>query len=65
MELIYQRPELMKGKTILYVHGFASSGASGTVKNLRNMLPNTRVIAPDLPLNAHEAMALLHNACRC
>lgn len=63
MELIYQRPELMKGKTILYVHGFASSGASGTVKNLRNMLPNTRVVAPDLPLNAHEAMDLLHNIC--
>lgn len=60
---LIQFPEMMKGKKILYVHGFASSGASGTPKNLRILLPNTEVISPDLPLSPIEAMKLLHNIC--
>ncbi len=58
-----QYPDIMSGKKILYVHGFGSSGASGTAKNLRNLLPNTEVIAPDLPLSPLKAMELLHNVC--
>ncbi len=54
----------MKGKKILYVHGFGSSGQSGTVKHLREMLPECEVMAPDLPIHPHEAMALLHEICR-
>ncbi len=55
-------------KKILFAHGFASSGASGTVATLRQMLydpaaagtPNElRVLAPDLPVMPLEAMALL------
>ena len=60
MELYeYARPGLFAGKTILYVHGFASSGASGTVGRLRLLLPQATVIAPDLPVDPHEAIALL------
>ena len=60
---IKQFPDLMAGKTVLYVHGFASSGQSGTVTRLRTVMPQARVIAPDLPVNPHEAIALLHTIC--
>jgi hypothetical protein len=58
-----QFPDLLNGKTLLYVHGFASSGQSGTVKRLRNAFPNANVIAPDLPVHPEEAIALLHQVC--
>ena len=58
-----QFPEIMKGKKILYVHGFSSSGQSGTVVNIREMLPGATVVAPDLPLHPAEAMDLLHHTC--
>ena len=61
---IKQFPDLMAGKTVLYVHGFASSGQSGTVTRLRTVMPQARVIAPDLPVNPHEAIALLHTICK-
>ena len=60
---IKQFPDLMAGKIVLYVHGFASSGQSGTVTRLRTVMPQARVIAPDLPVNPHEAIALLHTIC--
>ena len=37
---IKQFPDLMAGKTVLYVHGFASSGQSGTVRRLQEVLPH-------------------------
>ena len=55
-------------KKILFAHGFASSGASGTVMTLRQMLykpaasaddEEVRVIAPDLPVMPLEAMEML------
>ena len=52
--------DLFKGKKILYVHGFASSGQSGTVTRIQENLPDATVIAPDLPLHPEEAMELLH-----
>jgi len=61
---VKQFPELMAGKTVLYVHGFASSGQSGTVERLRTVLPQARVVAPDLPVHPQEAMALLHRVCQ-
>jgi hypothetical protein len=60
---IKQFPELFKGKTVLYVHGFGSSGQSGTVTRLREVLPSARVIAPDLPVHPQEALALLRATC--
>lgn len=58
-----QFPEIMKGKKILYVHGFSSSGQSGTVVKIREMLPGATVVAPDLPLHPAEAMDLLNHTC--
>lgn len=46
---------------LLYVHGFASSGSSGTVMTLRRHLDKWRVIAPDLPVDPFEALELLRS----
>lgn len=43
----------------MYVHGFASSGSSGTVMSLRRHLIDCEVIAPDLPVDPFEALELL------
>ena len=48
-----------RNKKLLYVHGFASSGSSGTVMTLRHYLTGWRVIAPDLPVDPFEALELL------
>ena len=61
---ITQYPELMAGKTVLYCHGFASSGQSGTVTRLREVMPQAKVIAPDLPIHPTEAIDLLRNICQ-
>ena len=62
MELYeYARPHLMAGRKILYVHGFASSGQTGSVATLRLLLPGATVIAPDLPVEPSDAMDLLRN----
>lgn len=64
MELYeYARPDIMSGKKILYVHGFASSGQNGTVKAMGILLPGAEIIAPDLPVEPEEAMGLLHGIC--
>ena len=60
---IKQFPELMKGKKIMYVHGFGSSGQSGTVTRIREVFPNAIVIAPDLPIRPQEAIDLLRETC--
>ncbi|MBQ4385996.1 MAG: esterase [Prevotella sp.] len=61
---IKQYPDMMADKTVLYVHGFASSGQSGTVARLREVMPQARVVAPDLPIHPEEAISLLHDICR-
>ena len=61
---IKQFPQLMAGKKILYVHGFASSGQSGTVKRMRTVMPEATVIAPDLPIHPQEAISLLRDVCQ-
>lgn len=50
-----------RDKKLLYVHGFASSGSSGTVMTLRRHLDEWRVIAPDLPVDPFEALDLLRS----
>lgn len=45
---------------LIYFHGFASSGASGTVQLLRDLLPSAEVIAPDIPVDPLEALEMLH-----
>ena len=63
MEPTKTYPSLMKGKKIMYVHGFGSSGQSGTVTLLRTLMPEATVVAPDLPLHPAEALALLRQTC--
>lgn len=45
---------------LIYFHGFASSGASGTVQLLRKILPSAEIIAPDIPIEPTEALPMLH-----
>ncbi len=49
----------MERRKMMYVHGFASSGSSGTVMNLRKHMTGWEVIAPDLPVDPFEALELL------
>ena len=49
----------MKRRKMMYVHGFASSGSSGTVMNLRRYMTGWEVIAPDLPVDPFEALEFL------
>ena len=44
---------------IVYFHGFASSGASGTVQLLRLLLPDDEVLAPDIPMDPACALPFL------
>ncbi len=44
---------------LIFLHGFASSGASGTVQLLRKILPSAEVIAPDIPVDPNEALPML------
>ena len=60
---VKQFPDLMAGKKILYVHGFASSAQSGTVARLRIVFPNATVISKDLPIHPEEALSLLYKVC--
>lgn len=46
---------------ILYLHGFASSGNSGTAKEIQECLPHCKVISPDLPINPAEALDIIRN----
>lgn len=58
-----QYPNLWVGKKIMYVHGFASSAQSGTVKRIQDTFPKAQVIAYDLPIHPDEAMTLLRKVC--
>jgi predicted esterase YcpF (UPF0227 family) len=44
---------------LMYFHGFASSGASGTVELLRKLFPSAEVVAPDIPADPAEALPML------
>ena len=49
---------------ILYVHGFASSGHSGTTQHLHQTLPEAEIVSPDLPEKPSEALELLQILCK-
>ena len=51
----------MERRKMMYVHGFASSGSSGTVMALRKHMTGWEIIAPDLPVDPFEALGLLRN----
>lgn len=50
-------------KKLMYLHGFGSSAASGTVKTLRELLPDFDVVAPDIPVDPVEALPFLRGLC--
>lgn len=56
---VKQFPDLMKGKKIMYIHGFGSSAESGTVRMIARTLPSASVVAHDVPLHPEEAIAML------
>ena len=58
-EYVKQYPDLMQGKKVMYVHGFASSAMSGTVTRLRELLPSATIVADDIPVDPHEGIAML------
>ena len=58
-EYVKQYPDLMKGKKVMYVHGFASSAKSGTVTRLRELLPSAEIVAEDIPIDPHEGLRML------
>lgn len=62
-QYVKQYPDLMSGKKIMYVHGFGSSAQSGTVTMLQTLLPNSTVVARDIPIHPQEAMSMLKNMC--
>ena len=47
----------------MYLYGFGSSAASGTVKTLRELLPDFDVVAPDIPVDPIEALPFLRGLC--
>ena len=48
---------------ILFIHGLASSGAYKMASSLRILLKGSEVIAPDVPIDPLEALALLEGIC--
>ncbi|MCF0197504.1 MAG: hypothetical protein HUK03_09835 [Bacteroidaceae bacterium] len=50
-------------RKVLYIHGFASAGSSGTATTLRQMLypKGVSVLSPDVPVQPLEAMAFLQD----
>lgn len=58
MEFIRQFP-YFAGKKLLYVHGFGSSGQSGTPRLLGQMMPEATILAPDLPIHPQESIEML------
>lgn len=50
-------------KTIVYLHGYASSSQSGTAKYLAKKMKECNVIAPDIPIDPVEALPFIKNYC--
>ena len=48
---------------ILFIHGLASSGAYKMASTLRILLKGSEVIAPDVPIEPSDALALLEGIC--
>ncbi len=48
---------------VIYFHGYASSGATGTAETLRRLLPEVEILSPDIPVDPQEALPYLKNLC--
>lgn len=49
---------------LIYFHGFGSSAQSGTIRTLREQLPDFEVVAPDIPVDPKEALPFLKQLCQ-
>lgn len=52
-----------KTKTIVYLHGYGSTGLSCTGEYLAKKLPQYRIITPDIPVDPAEALPFLKKYC--
>ena len=52
----------IRRKKLMYLHGFGSSAVSGTVKTLRELLPDFDVVAPDIPVESFRLFLLRASA---
>jgi predicted esterase YcpF (UPF0227 family) len=48
----------------MYLHGFGSSGQSNTVTYLKKLMPDCRVVAPDIPIDPKDALPFLKGLCK-
>ena len=48
-----------KTKTIVYLHGYGSTGLSCTGEYLAKKLPQYRILTPDIPVDPAEALPFL------
>lgn len=51
-------------KTIVYLHGYGSSGLTGTADYLRRKLLEYDVLTPDIPVDPQEALPFLKQYCK-
>ena len=51
-------------KTVVYLHGYGSNGQSSTVRQMRRMMPEFNLLAPDIPENPAEALPFLKDFCK-
>lgn len=52
-----------KTKTIVYLHGYGSTGLSCTGEYLAKKLPQYRILTPDIPVDPAEALPFLKKYC--
>lgn len=50
-------------RKILYIHGLSSSGNSRTANTLSALLPEDKIISPDLPIAPQKSLNLLYEIC--
>lgn len=50
-------------KKIIYFHGLSSSGATATARNLRRVIKEAEIIAPDIPVPTNKALRYLNKFC--
>ena len=56
-------PRTAEPFNMVYFHGFASSGATGTAELLRKIFPSSEILAPDIPVDPAEALPYLKAFC--
>ena len=58
-----EKLDCKKKKTIVYLHGFGSTGMSSTGAYLAKKVPQYRVLTPDIPVDPTEALPFLRQYC--